>query len=263
MPDAQRPLADRHAIVTGGGRGIGAAIVRRLADLGASISLMGRTPSPLYALADELTEAHPQSFAAVPVDVTDGARVEAAFAEARAALGPVALLVNNAGAVDSVPFGKMAADQWDRMLDVNLTSAYRCTRHALPDMVKAGWGRIVNIASTAGVTGYPYVTAYCAAKHGMIGLTRALALEVVKTGVTVNAVCPGYTDTDLVTGSVETLAEKTGRSADELRQGLERQSPLGRMLTPDEVASAVAWLCHPEQAAITGQRLIISGGEVL
>ncbi len=263
MPDPPRPLADRHAVVTGGGGGIGAAIVRRLAAMGASVSLMGRTPEPLRALADELTEAHPQSFAAVPADVTDAARVEAAFAEARAALGPVAVLVNNAGAVDSRPFGKTTPERWDAMLDVNLTSAYRCTHRALPDMAEAGWGRVINIASTAGVTGYPYVAAYCAAKHGLVGLTRALALEVVKTGVTVNAVCPGYTDTDLVAGSVETLSEKTGRSAEELRAGFERQSPLGRMLAPEEVASAVAWLCHPEQAAVTGQRLIISGGEVL
>ncbi len=258
-----RPLEGKHAVVTGGGRGIGAAITRRLAALGASVSLMGRTPEPLRALATELTEAHPQRFAAVPVDVTDDGRVEAAFAEAREALGPLTILVNNAGAADSLPFSKTTPDRWDAMLDVNLTSAYRCIRRALPDMTEAGWGRIINIASTAGVTGYPYVTAYCAAKHGLVGLTRALALEVVKAGVTVNAVCPGYTDTDLVAGSVEALAGKTGRSAEDLRAGFERQSPLGRMLRPEEVASAVAWLCHPEQAAVTGQRLIISGGEVL
>lgn len=263
MSVTPRPLDGLHAVVTGGGRGIGAAITRRLAAMGAAVSLMGRTEVPLRALADELSEAHRQRFAAVPVDVTDEARVEAAFAEARAALGPVAVLVNNAGAADSVPFSKMEPARWDAMLDVNLTSAYRCTRCALPDMTAAGWGRIVNIASTAGVTGYPYVTAYCAAKHGLVGLTRALALEVVKSGITVNAVCPGYTDTDLVAGSVETLVGKTGRSAEELRAGFERQSPLGRMLRPEEVASAVAWLCHPEQAAVTGQRLIISGGEVL
>lgn len=229
--------------------------------MGAAVTLMGRTPEPLHVLAGELGAAHPQRFAAVPVDVTDEARVERAFAEARAALGPVALLVNNAGAADSVPFTKMEPDRWQAMLDVNLTSAYRCTRRALPDMLAAGWGRVVNVASTAGVTGYPYVTAYCAAKHGLVGLTRALALEVVRRGVTVNAVCPGYTDTGLVAGSVETLAEKTGRSEATLREGFERQSPLGRLLRPEEVASAVAWLCHPEQAAVTAQALVVAGGE--
>lgn len=260
MIDA-RPLEGKHAVVTGGGRGIGAAVTRRLAAMGASVSLMGRTPEPLRTLADELGEQHPQRFAAVPVDVTDEARVEQAFAEAREALGPIALLINNAGAADSVPFTKMEPDRWQAMLDVNLTSAYRCTRRALPDMLDAGWGRVVNIASTAGVTGYPYVTAYCAAKHGLVGLTRALALEVVKRGVTVNAVCPGYTDTDLVAGSVEALAEKTGQPEAQLREGFEQQSPLGRMLTPGEVASAVAWLCHPEQAAVTAQALVVAGGE--
>jgi NAD(P)-dependent dehydrogenase (short-subunit alcohol dehydrogenase family) len=260
MTDA-RPLDGRHAVVTGGGRGIGAAIARRLAALGADVSLIGRTPEPLQALADELGDAHPQRFAAVPADVTDEARVEQAFAEARATLGPVAVLVNNAGAVDSVPFTKMEPDRWQAMLDVNLTSAYRCTRRALPDMLEAGWGRVVNIASTSGVTGYPYVTAYCAAKHGLVGLTRALALEVVQRGVTVNAVCPGYTDTDLVAGSVEALAEKTGQPEEKLRAAFEQQSPLGRMLRPEEVASAVAWLCHPEQAAVTAQALVIAGGE--
>ncbi|MEM1041268.1 MAG: SDR family NAD(P)-dependent oxidoreductase [Bacteroidota bacterium] len=262
MPDTPRPLADLHAVVTGGGRGIGAAIVRRLAAMGASVSLLGRTPEPLRALAGELDDAHPQAFAAVPADVTDEAQVEAAFAAARGALGPVAILVNNAGAVDSVPLAAMPPDRWDAMLNVNLTSAYRCIRHALPGMTEAGHGRIVNVASTAGMKGYPYVAAYCAAKHGLVGLTRALALEVAKTGVTVNAVCPGYTDTDLVADSVGALAEKTGRSAEELRAGFERQSPLERMLSPEEVASAVAWLCHPEQAAVTGHALVVAGGEV-
>lgn len=262
MPDAPRPLADLHAVVTGGGRGIGAAIVRRLAGLGASVSLMGRTPEPLQALAAELDETHPQRFAAVPVDVTAAARVEAAFAEARDTLGPMAILVNNVGAVESVPFLKLAPEAWDRMLDVNLTSAYRCTRAALPDMVEAGWGRVVNVASVAGVTGAPYVSAYVAAKHGLVGLTRSLALEYAKKGVTVNAVCPGYVDTDLVTRSVGSLQEKTGRSEDELRAALVKANPLGRMLAPDEVASAVAWLAGPEQAYVNGHALVLSGGEV-
>lgn len=262
MEKLAEPLRDLHALVTGGGSGIGAAVVRRLAAMGAAVSLVGRTPEPLRALAEELTEAHPQRFAAVPADVTDAAQVERAFAEARDALGPVGVLVNNVGAVESVPFLKLAPERWDALLDVNLTSAYRCTRAALPDMLEHGWGRIVNVASVAGLTGVPYVAPYVAAKHGLVGLTRALAVEFAAKGLTVNAVCPGYVDTDLVTRSVEALKEKTGRSEAELRASFVQHNPTGRMLTPEEVASAVAWLCHPEQAFVNGHALVLSGGEV-
>lgn len=256
------PLAGKHAVVTGGGKGIGEAITRRLAGMGASITVIGRTPEPLHALADELGAQHSQSFFAARADVTDEAQVERAFSSAKEALGPIALLINNAGAADSAPLAKMKTELWQRMLDVNLTSAFLCTHQVLTGMLDSGWGRVVNIASIAGLTGYPYVTAYCAAKHGMIGLTRALAAETAGSGVTVNAVCPGYVDTDLVTRSVERLQEKTGRSGDEIKQHISGQNPMGRMLTPEEVASAVAWLCDPVQAMVSGVSLPLTGSEV-
>lgn len=262
--ETSRPLADTHALVTGGGRGIGAAVVRELARLGASVSLLGRTPGPLASLAAELSEAYPeQSFHAAPADVTEPGPLAAAVSAAREALGPITILVNNAGAAWSAPFHKMDEAHWQGMLDVNLTSAYRCSRLVADDLREAGWGRIVNVASTAGLTGYAYVVAYCAAKHGMIGLTRALAAEWAASGVTVNAVCPGYVDTDLVTRSVEAIREKTGRSEADVLAHMASQNPTGRLVTPEEVASAVGWLCSPAQAQVTGASLPISGGEVV
>ncbi len=263
MTDAARPLDNLHALVSGGGKGIGAAVARRLAGMGASVTLVGRTPEPLRALADELAGQHPQPFHAAPADMTDGAQVERAFASARAALGPIALLVNNAGGVETKQFLDLPAERWQALLDVNLTSTAHGTRHALPDMLEKGWGRIVNVASIAGVMGVPYVTAYVAAKHAVVGLTRALALEVAKKGVTVNAVCPGYVDTDMTVRSVQALAESVGRSEEVMRALLIRDIPIGRMLTPEEVASAVCWLCHPEQAMVTGHALVLSGGEAV
>jgi NAD(P)-dependent dehydrogenase (short-subunit alcohol dehydrogenase family) len=185
--------------------------------------------------------------------------VDAAFADAREAMGPVAILVNNAGAVESTPFLKLGEDRWRALIDVNLTSAYLCTTRALPDMLEHGWGRVVNVSSVAGVTGIPYVTAYVAAKHGLVGLTKSLAAEFAKRGVTVNAVCPGYVDTDLVAGSVSALAEKTGRSEAELLEVMVRQNPGGRLLTTGEVASTIAWLCHPDQAMVNGQAVVVGG----
>ena len=261
LPNAE-PFADLHAVVTGGSRGIGAAIARRLAAGGAAVTVVGRTEAPLRAVADALAQAHGRPMHAAPADVTDADAVAHAFESARDALGPVAILVNNAGAVESTPFLDLAEDRWRALLDVNLTSAFRCTQAALPDMLAAGWGRVVNVASVAGVTGAPYVSAYVAAKHGLVGLTRSLAVEVARKGVTVNAVCPGYVDTDLVADSVEALHAATGKPPGELRDALVRHNPVGRMLTPDEVASSVAWLCHREQAMVTGHALVLSGGEV-
>lgn len=256
------PLENLHAVVTGGSRGIGAAVARRLAAQGASVTVVGRTEAPLVALADELSDQHGRPMHAAPADVTDGEAVRRAFDSAREALGPVAVLVNNAGAVESTPFLNLSEERWRALLDVNLTSAFLCTQAALPDMLAHGWGRVVNVASVAGVTGVPYVSAYVAAKHGLVGLTRSLAVEVAKKGVTVNAVCPGYVDTDLVADSVAALHDQTGRDEADLRDALVRNNPVGRMLTPDEVASSVAWLCHPEQAMVTGHALMLSGGEV-
>jgi NAD(P)-dependent dehydrogenase (short-subunit alcohol dehydrogenase family) len=193
------------------------------------------------------------------VDVTDPASVAEAFARA----GAADILVNNAGQAASSPFMRTDAELWQRMLDVNLTGAYHCIQAALPGMLDAGWGRIVNVASTAGLTGYRYVAAYCAAKHGLVGLTRALALELAMKGITVNAVCPGYTETDIVQEAVANIVRKTGRSAEQARAELAAGNPQGRLVQPDEVAHAVAMLCMPAAAAMNGQAIAVAGGEVM
>ena len=241
--------AGRHALVTGGGSGIGAAIVDALRAAGAVVTVLGRRPgdAPFYQQAD----------------VTDAASVRAAIARAEAAHGPIAILVNNAGAAETAPFSRLAREMWDRMLAVNLTAVFEVTQAVLPAMTKRGWGRVINIASTAGLTGYPYVAAYVAAKHGVVGLTRALALEVAKSAVTVNALCPGYTETRLLTDSFATIMAKTGKTEDEVRRDFTKGNPQGRLIQPDEVAAAVLWLCRPGSDAVTGQAIAISGGEVL
>jgi NAD(P)-dependent dehydrogenase (short-subunit alcohol dehydrogenase family) len=257
-----RPLQGRHAVVTGGGTGIGLAVARALAGLGAAVTVMGRRAEPLAAAVEALRAADGEA-QAVPCDVTDEGRVNRAFVQARAGLGPVSVLVNNAGAARSAPFLKTGPELWGEMLAVNLTGAFLCTRAALPDMLEAGFGRVVSVASTAGLAGYPYVAAYCAAKHGLVGMTRALALETARTGVTVNAVCPGFTDTDLIADSVRTITAKTGRSAEEARGALAAHNPQGRLVTPGEVAEAVAWLCLPSSQSMTGQAIAVAGGEVM
>jgi len=184
------------------------------------------------------------------------------FAKARGALGPITILVNNAGQAESAPFAKTSHELWQRMLAVNLTGVFLCARQALPDMLAAGSGRIVNIASTAGQVGYPYVAAYTAAKHGVVGLTRSLAIEVARRGITVNAVCPGYTETDILHESIANVIEKTGRSAHEAREEFAKGNPQQRIIRPQEVADAVRWLCGDGASAITGQSISVSGGEV-
>ncbi|MCS0632148.1 SDR family oxidoreductase [Telluria mixta] len=248
-------LQGKHAVVTGASRGIGLAIAHALMAQGARITLMARDARALEAAAAELGG----DTAWQAVDVTDAEGVAAAFARA----GAVDILVNNAGQAASAPFGRTDAALWQRMLDVNLTGAYHCIHAALPGMLDAGWGRVVNVASTAGLTGYRYVAAYCAAKHGLVGLTRALALEVANKGVTVNAVCPGFTDTDIVADAVANIVRKTGRTADQARAELAAANPQGRLLQPDEVAHAVAWLCMPGAAAMNGQAIAVAGGEVM
>jgi NAD(P)-dependent dehydrogenase (short-subunit alcohol dehydrogenase family) len=262
-PPVTRPLGGRHAIVTGAGRGIGAAIADRLAALGAGITLVGRTAKTLETAQAALEAAHGVPTSIAVADVTDQAAIGQAFAAAAKALGVPAILVNNAGAAASAPFKRTDMKLWQHMIGVNLTSVYLCTHAVLPFMVEAGYGRIVSVASTAGLTGYRYVTAYCAAKHGVVGLTRALALETAKTGVTVNAVCPGYTEGDLIDDAIQNIVAKTGCTRDEAYAQLAAANPQGRLVRPDEVASAVAWLVMPEQAAITGQAIAVAGGEVL
>jgi NAD(P)-dependent dehydrogenase (short-subunit alcohol dehydrogenase family) len=261
--DGARPLAGRHALVTGGGGGIGAAIAERLAGLGATLTLLGRSAERLERQKRALAAAHGGEVAIAFADVTAADQVAAAFDASRERLGAPLILVNNAGAARSAPFQKTDRALWDEMLAVNLTGAWLCTEAALPAMLAAGWGRIVNVASTAGLIGYRYVTAYCAAKHGLVGLTRALALELASKGVTVNAVCPGMTETDLIAGAIDNIMAKTGRSAAAAREELAKLNPQGRLVAPAEVASAVAWLCLPESAAVTGQSIVVAGGEVM
>jgi len=261
--EAARPLAGRHALVTGGNRGIGAAIAERLAALGAGLTLLARDQASLDEVAAKIASEHGGQIATAAADVTDPPALERAFEAARLANGEISILVNNAGAATSAPFKRTDIELWRDMIEVNLSSVFHCTRLALPAMIEAGYGRIVNVASTAGLTGYAYVTAYCAAKHGVVGLTRALALEVARSGVTVNAVCPGYTETDMTVRTLANIVAKTGCSEDEARAQLTAQSPQGRLIQPAEVASAVAWLVLAEQASITGQTIAVAGGEIL
>lgn len=259
---AARPLAGRHAVVTGASRGIGAAIAHALARLGADLTLMSRDREALITVAFALADQHRVEARPITLDVTDEASVAEAFGQTREAFGPVHILVANAGVAAAAPFGKTDRALWQRLIDTDLTGPFLCIRQVVDDMVAARDGRIVTIASTAGRAGFPYMTAYCAAKHGLIGLTRALAQEIATTGVTVNAVCPGYTDTDIVSNAIARIVEKTGRSRDEAAAALTAHNPQGRLVTPDEVAAAVAFLCLPSSGAITGQCLMVDGGEV-
>ena len=254
-----RVLEDRHALITGGGTGIGAAIAVALSAAGAAVSLVGRRAALLEEVAENLDRA-----CAIVADVTREDDTAAMVQAAREAHGPIDILVANAGAAESAPIGKLDLAHWQRMLDVNLTGAFLSVKAALPDLIRkdAGASRIVFIASTAGLKGYPYVAAYCAAKHGVVGLARALAVELAATRVTVNAVCPGFTETPLLEASLANIAAKTGRSRAEAQAELQRLNPQGRFVKPEEVASTVLWLCTPAAQAITGQAISVSGGEV-
>lgn len=244
-------LDGRTVLVTGGGTGIGAAIARTFAGAGAVVTVAGRRPDPLADVA-EGTDA----ITAATLDVTDEHAVTTLFADR----GPFDIVVANAGAVESAPATRTSLDRWDRLIDVNLTGTFLTLREALRQP-STGWGRLLAIASTAGLVGYPYVAAYCAAKHGTVGLVRALAKEVAGSGVTVNAICPGYTDTPLVERSLDRITEATGRSTDDALAGLLQGNPTGRLVRPEEVAATALWLCGPGSDMVTGQAIAVDGGE--
>jgi len=245
-----------HALVTGGGRGIGRAIASALAGAGATVTIIGRQRAAL----DDAVAAGDAHFAAV-ADVGDRAALDAVIAEA-ARRQPIDILIANAGIVESAPFAKSDAALFHRMMDVNFMGVVHAIQAALPSLKDRPHGRIVVIASTAGLKGYAYVSAYSAAKHAAVGLVRSLALELASTGVTVNAVCPGFTDTDLVAGSVDNIMKKTGRSREQAIAELSRHNPQGRLITPAEVADTVLWLCGEGASAVTGQAIAVAGGEI-
>jgi NAD(P)-dependent dehydrogenase (short-subunit alcohol dehydrogenase family) len=251
------PLKGRHALVTGGGRGIGRAIAASLVKAGATVTVAGRSATSL-----EQAIGQGSAHAAAVVDVTDPQAVQRAVRETVDRYGPVDLMIANAGSAASAPFMKSGPDVFRQMLDVNLLGVTNMAQAVLGTMTERGFGRIVAVASTAGLKGYPYVSAYCAAKHAVIGFVRALALETAKTGVTVNAVCPGFTDTDLVAESLERIMAKTNRTRDEALGELVKHNPQGRLIDPSEIADTVLWLCREGARSVTGQAIVVAGGEI-
>lgn len=250
----------RHAVVTGASRGIGSTIAAALAAKGARVSLLGRNAADLHTVSKALGGAG--AAAPIAVDVTDPTSVTGAFKKAREHFGPVHILINNAGQAASTKFTNTDEALWNQIMAVNVTGTYLCTRQAVPDMLQAGYGRIVNMSSIAGLRGAAYISAYATSKHAVIGLTRSLALEYATKNITVNAVCPGYVDTDIVKNAIANIVKKTGRSEQEALDALLATNPQRRLITSEEVAHTVLWVCGPGAESITGQSIVIAGGEV-
>ncbi len=241
----------RHVLITGGGSGIGLATARRLSNDGYNVTVCGRGEAALKK----------SGFSYTLMDVTNPESVANGFAAANDHHGPVDIVISNAGAAQTAPALKTSLEMWNAMISVNLTGAFLCAQAGLPGMVERGFGRLIVVASTAALKAYPYTMAYTAAKHGTLGLVRSLAVELAKTGVTCNAVCPGFTDTDIVHSAVKNITAKTGRSEAEAMAAFTKDNPMGRLITPTEVADNIAWLCGPGASSVNGQAIVIDGGE--
>lgn len=241
-----------HVIISGGGTGVGAATAHAFANVGAKVTILGRTGDTLQA----------QGLSYQICDVTDAAEVKIAFEAAREEHGPISTVVANAGAADSVPFAKMTTESLSNMLDVNIVGVFNCWQAALPDMKVGGRGQMIVIASTAGLKGYPYVAGYCAAKHGVIGLTRALSLELAPLGITVNAICPGFTETPMLDRSIKNIVKLTGMSTEDAVKSLKRGNPQKRFIQVDEIAGTALWLCSESARSVNGHTLNLNGGEL-
>ena len=252
-------LAGRAAVITGGGRGIGAAVAHALTAGGAGVLVAARTQAQVEAVARELTAKGATAWAAT-CDVTDPASVRALAETAQRRLGKIDILINNAGLAHSAPIQKVTLDAWNRLFTVNATGTFLCTQAFLPGMVERRWGRVVNLASSAGLTGGQYIAAYSAAKHAVVGFTRSVAAEVAQAGVTVNAVCPGYVDTDMTVESIRRIMEKTGRTREQVLQAIFETTPQRRLISPEEVAHAVLSLCGDDARGVNGHALVIDGG---
>ena len=259
MNNSKAALKGKHALVTGASRGIGFSIAQALLQQGAKVTIAARNQSSLEQATEQLS-AFGDVFSVV-MDATKADSIAQAVGQAQAHFGAIAILVNNAGQAQSAPFLRTDLAQFDAMFDVNVRSVFMCSQAVLPKMLENSWGRIVNIASTAGLKGYSYVSSYCAAKHAVIGLTRSLAMEVASKGVTINAICPGYTETELVRDAISNIMRKTGRTEEQARAELSASNPQGKLIQPEQVASAVAYLCLPASSGINGQAIAIDGGE--